>query len=220
MLRDEHELRPKILANALVLRRERLLRQRRVEKRLAEAHLRHAVDPSQLLLEAREVGGAQRHAALFEPRRHRIHALIPAREIGVESREVVGERREPGRCVVRRPVVGVGRLEKERRLGAALDDEPIATPRVAIHRPNGEGAALTRELGRGSFENRQAICRTHCAVVPDHPEPLGAIRRDITPPERASGAQPARAAHDHRRVRRVRDDLVGRQRRPVRRRRL
>src|SRR3989344_4553855 len=70
------------------------------------------------------------------------HAPVPDGQICVERGIKIGERVETGIAEVLRVIVRIVRLQKERRRVAALGDETVAAPGVAVHGSDGECATL------------------------------------------------------------------------------
>src|SRR5262249_49611532 len=120
LLREQYQFGAQRRANRGVLGDEVVERDGGVEEVVGERDQRQGVQPPQLLREGGEVDGAQRDAAVGQPAGGFLRARVAEVQVGGERGVILGQRREAGRGEVFRPVVGVVRLQEERRLVAAL----------------------------------------------------------------------------------------------------
>ena len=92
-----------------------------------------------------------------------------------------------------RPVVRVVGLEEKRRFRAAIDDEPVAAPGRAIHRPDRGRASGRRQRRARARQHQRSGIRVRRRVVADDAGPCGSSSDgDVTPPARRSAPRASR----------------------------
>src|SRR5262245_60814328 len=89
---------------------------------------------------------------------------------------------------MRRPVVGVVWLEEERRLSSALGHEPIRTPGIAVHRPDGKRGTACGKNAAHPVKKASARFCVERGIVADDAKALSRKFGRTAPPNRATSA--------------------------------
>src|SRR5205823_1855230 len=139
-----------VTADRSILGKKVGLTDRRIQEVLAEAQQRQGMDAAQFFVEASEVEGVKPDAVVVEAlgccgqARIRRAGSVSDRRRG-ERRVIVGQWREAEVGELARPLVGIVRFQEERRLAAALGEETVALPDIAIDGADRQGTALLGE---------------------------------------------------------------------------
>jgi len=108
-------------------------------------------------------------------------------QVGVQGGAVPRQRREARVGELGGPLVGVVRLEEERRFGAALGEQAVALPGVAVHGADRQGAALGPEPVARKRQQRRGRGWVGDGVVADVADAVTLVGGRIPPPQRAAG---------------------------------